>query len=255
MSKREPITWFIILMLILPFEMNAQDVTAMLKDAQQMEASFKENEALQKYLEILRHQPGNITALCKTSELYSILGKRQSTKDKQKEYYRTAKTYAQKALQSNAGSSEANFVMSVAMGRMAMIASGEDKIKAIKDVKAYAEKSVQLDAGNFKSYHVLGKWYYEVSDLNAFEKWLVKVTYEALPKATLDEAIVYYEKSRQLNPGFALNYLELAKAWKRKGNIKKGIELLDAMMKLPNTFSDDAKIKEQGKQLLNEWKK
>jgi tetratricopeptide (TPR) repeat protein len=254
MTKKRSILWFIILLFILPFENSAQDLTALLKDAQQLESSFKETEALQKYAEVLRHQSNNLTALCKSSELYSILGKRQPSKDKQKEYYRTAKTYAQKALTANANSSEANYVMALAMGRMILISSGEDRIKAVKDVKTYAEKSVQLDANNFKAYHVLGKWHYEVSDLNSFEKWLVKVTYEALPKASIDESIMYYEKSRQLNPGFALNYLELAKAWHRKGNNKKGIELLQAMMKLPNTFSDDAKIKEQGKQLLKDWK-
>jgi len=255
MIKKVSILWSILLLLILPFENNAQDVTALLKEAQQLESSFKDNEALQKYIEVLKHQSNNLTALCKVSELYSLLGKRQTTKEKQKEYYRTAKTYAQKALQVNANSSDANFVMSAAMGRIAMVSSGDDKIKAIKDIKAFAEKSIQLDPNNFKAYHVLGKWHYEVSDLNSFEKWLVKITYEALPKASLDESIMYYEKSRQLNPGFALNYLELARAWNRKGNRKKAVELLEAMMKLPNTFSDDPKIKEQGKELLKEWKK
>ena len=144
--------------------------------------------------------------------------------------------------------------MSLAMGRMAMISSGEEKIKAVKDVKAYAEKSIQLDPSNFKGYHVLAKWYYEVSDLNSVEKWLVKVTYEALPKASLDDAIRYYEKSRQLNPGFILNYLELAKSYHRKDNNKKAIEYLEAMQKLPNKIADDANIKKRGKKFMEEWK-
>src|SRR5215813_11589363 len=89
----------LLLFLILPFENNAQDINALLKDAQQLESSFKEPEALQKYVEVLQSQPNNITALVKASELYSILGKHQETKDKQKEYYRNARAYAQKALQ------------------------------------------------------------------------------------------------------------------------------------------------------------
>src|SRR6185295_16711236 len=142
MIKRVSILWSILLLIILPFENSAQDVTAMLKDAQQLESSFKETEALQKYVEVLRHQSNNLTALCKVSELYTILGKRQPTKDKQRDFYRTAKSYAQKALQVNGNSSDANFVMSVAMGRIALMSSGEDKIRAIKEVKSYAEKSV-----------------------------------------------------------------------------------------------------------------
>jgi tetratricopeptide (TPR) repeat protein len=254
MRKKGSFIWLVLLLLILPFENNAQDLNTLLKEAQQLEASFKETEALQKYLDVLRYQPNNLPALIKTSELYSIVGKHQASKDKQKEYFRNAKTYAQKALQVNSNSSEANVAMALAMGRMAMIASGEDKIRAVRDVKAYSEKSIQLDPNNFKGYHVLAKWHYEVSDLNAVEKWLVKVTYEALPKASLDDAIRYYEKSRQLNPSFLLNYLELARCWHRKNNNKKAIEMLEAMLKLPNKIADDANIKKKGKKLMEEWK-
>jgi tetratricopeptide (TPR) repeat protein len=254
MRKKGSFIWLVLLLLILPFKNNAQDLNTLLKEAQQLEASFKESEALQKYLDVLRYQPNNLPALTKASELYSIVGKHQASKDKQKEYFRNAKTYAQKALQVNSNSSEANVAMALAMGRMAMIASGEDKIRAVRDVKAYSEKSIQLDPNNFKGYHVLAKWHYEVSDLNAVEKWLVKVTYEALPKASLDDAIRYYEKSRQLNPSFLLNYLELARCWHRKNNNKKAIEMLEAMLKLPNKIADDANIKKKGKKLMEEWK-
>ena len=244
----------VLFLLILPFENNAQDINSLLKDAQQLESAFKEPEALQKYLDILHVQPNNLAALIKTSELYSLVGKHQSTKEKQREYYRNARTYAQKALQVNANSSDANVVMALAMGRMALMSSGDEKIKAVKDVKNYSEKSVQLDPNNYKGYHVLAKWHYEVSDLNSVEKWLVKVAYEALPKASLDDAIKYFEKSKQLNPSFLLNYLELAKSWHRKGNDKKARELLETMLKMPNKIGEDPSIKTKGKKLLDDYK-
>jgi tetratricopeptide (TPR) repeat protein len=244
----------LLLLLILPFENNAQDINGLLKDAQQLESAFKEPEALQKYLDVVRTQPNNLTALIKISELYSILGKHQATKDKQKEYYSNARVYAQKALAVNTNSSDANVAMALAMGRMALISSGDDKIKAVKDVKTYSEKGVQLDPNNYKAYHVLAKWHYEVSDLNSVEKWLVKVAYEALPKASLDEAIKDYEKSRQLNPAFLLNYLELAKSYHRKDNNKKAVELLETMLKMPVKMSEDNNIKAKGRKLLEEYK-
>lgn len=254
MGKLGSTIGLVLFLLILPFENNAQDINALLKDAQQLENAFKEPEALQKYLDVLRYQPNNLTALIKISELYSILGKHQGTKEKQKEYYRNARTYAQKALQVNASSSDANVAMALAMGRTALMSSGDEKIKAVKDIKTYSEKAVQLDPNNYKAYHVLARWHYEVSDLNSVEKWLVKVAYEALPKASLDDAIKYYEKSRQLNPSFLLNYLELAKSYHRKDNDKKARELLETMLKMPNKIADDANIKVKGKKLLEEYK-
>jgi tetratricopeptide (TPR) repeat protein len=253
MIKKVLIASIAFLLLTLPQKLMAQDIGRFIKEAQQLEAAFKEKEALDKYSQVLKIQPNNITALCKSSELNNLLGRRQS-KDKQKEYYKTAVDFAQRALKVNPNSSEANFVMAMAMGRMALISSGEEKIKAVKDIRYYAERCIQIDPANFKGYHVLGKWNFEVSDLSTLERWLVKITYGGLPKASLADAISNYEKSRQLNPRYVLNYLELAKAYKRKGDQKKAIEMLNAMMKLPNTSSDDPKIKSDGQKLLEEWK-
>ena len=140
----------LLLLLILPFENNAQDINGLLKDAQQLESAFKEPEALQKYLDVVRTQPTNLTALIKISELYSILGKHQGTKDKQKEYYRNARVYAQKALGVNPNSSDANVVMALAMGRMALISSGDDKVKAIVLFTLFIQKCLErMDKGAF----------------------------------------------------------------------------------------------------------
>ena len=231
-----------------------QDVNLILRDAQKEEAAFREQEALKKYMEVLRYQPQHLTAVCKTSELYSILGKRQQSKDKQRQYYQLAKKYAEQALRINPNHAESNFVMAIAMGRIALISSGEERIQAVREIRNYAEKCVRLDPNNYKGYHVLARWYLEISNLNSVERMLVKVAYGALPKATLDDAIKYYEKSRSLNPSFVVNYLELAKAYNRKGEEKKAIEMLQTMEKLPNTAADDPKIKREGRELLKEIK-
>jgi tetratricopeptide (TPR) repeat protein len=233
---------------------NSQDINGLLKQAGQHEAALRENDALQAYLEVLKHQPANMVALCKTSELYNVLGKRQAKKDAQRQYYNNAHKYAKLALKTNPNSSEANFVMALSMGRIALMASGEEKINAVKDIKNYADRCIQLDPTNYKGYHVLGKWHYEVSDLNSVERWLVKVTFGGLPKSTLEDSIKNYEKSRQLNPTFILNYLELAKAYRRQDEKNKAIALLEAMMKLSPVAADDVKIKNMGKKLLDDLK-
>lgn len=235
---------------LLPFIASPQEPDVKLQQALQLELAFRDSQALQKYLEVVKEHPNNITALCKASQLLSVLGKRQPTREKEKEYYRQAVSLAETALKQNSKSAEANFSMSVAMGRMALIESGGAKIQAVKDIKAYADRAVQLDPTNFKSYHVLGKWYYEVSDLNSVAKWLVKVAFGALPKATVDDAIRYYEKSLSLNPKFVLTYLELAKAYQRKDNFTKARTLLNTMLTLPASSSDDATIKEEGRKML-----
>lgn len=232
--------------------LHAQNVAVLMQQAESFEKAFKDDEALKKYTEVLKYEPLNIDALCKTSELYSVIGKRRPTKEEQKQYYKTGESYARKALKVNPNHSEANFAMAISMGRMALISSGKEKIVAVKEIKTYADKCIQLDPKNYKGYHVLGKWHYEVSDLNSLEKWIVKITYGALPPSSLEESIKNYEKSKHLSPGFLLNYLELAKAYKRKGETNKARALLEQLQKLPPAASDDGKIKSLGRKLLNE---
>jgi tetratricopeptide (TPR) repeat protein len=235
-----------------PVSLFAQDVKAMIQQAEALEKAFNDDDALKKYIEVLKYDPLNIYALCKTSELYSIIGKRRPTKEEQKQYYKTGESYARKALKVNPNNSEANFAMAISMGRMALISSGKEKVVAVKEIKTYADRCIQLDPKNFKGYHVLGKWHYEVSDLNALEKWIVKITYGALPPSSLEDAIKNYEKSKALSPSFLLNYLELAKAYKRNGETEKARVLLQQLQKLPPTASDDVKIKSLGRKLLDD---
>jgi tetratricopeptide (TPR) repeat protein len=230
----------------------AQSISLLMQQAESLEKSFRDEDALKKYAEVLKYDPDNIEALCKTSELYSIIGKRLPTKEEQRDYYRKGESFARKAIKINPNHSEANFAMAISMGRTALISSGKEKVAAVKEIKTYADRCIQIDPKNFKGYHVLGKWHYEVSDLNALEKWIVKITYGALPPSSLEDAIKNYEISMRLAPNFLLNYLELAKAYKRNDEKEKAKVLLQKLQKLPPSTSDDPKIKSLGKKMLDD---
>lgn len=242
----------VLLCILLSMSSHSQEVPELLNEARQLETSLKDEEALTRYVRVLSIQPNNLTALCKASELSNVIGRRQSTKEKQRQYYNTALTYARRALSISPQSSEANFAMALAMGRLAQTAGGEKRIEAVRDIKTYAEKSVQYDPNNYKGYHVLGKWHLEVSSLNSVEKLLVRITYGGLPPASVDDAIGYYEKSRQLNPAFLLNYLELARAYKEKDQYEKSRGYIQSMMKMPSVTTDDNRIKNEAKKFLEE---
>lgn len=245
---------WICLLLILPIKAVTQDVALLLRDAERLEHTFREAEALQKYMEVLRIQPTNLLVLCKSSDLCSRVGHRESDKTKKADLFNKAYTYAESALKVNPYSAEANFVMAVAMGRMALLTGGKEKIRYVNEIKRYAENTLKYDPSNFKAYHVLGKWHYEVSNLNSFERTMARIMFGGLPKASLQDAITYYEKSQSLQPNFSLNYLELAKAYHRNHENKKAIDLLVKLQAIPNKIEDDARIKREAKELLDEIK-
>ena len=231
----------------------AQDVDAMLKEAEKLEPASEERAFL-KYQEILKLQPAHIAALCKSSELCSSIGRRQESKEQKLIYFKAAQKFAHQALQVNPNSSEANFVMSIAMGRMALILNGKEKLTAVDDIKKYAEIAIKCDPGNYKPYHVLARWHYEVSNLSGIEKALAKVFYKALPPASLKDAIYNYEKCRLLVPDLKVNYLELAKCYHRNDEKQKAIEYLNKALSMPDKIQDDARVREEANELLKKWR-
>ena len=241
------------LLLIFSTHLYAQDAAYLVREGVKLETLLRDGDALIKYKEALKVQSTNIFALCRSSELCSRIANRiQNNKKLRDDYYAAAKTYAETALALNPKSSDPNFVMSVVMGRLALTKSGKDKISAAKDIKKYADLAIQYDPTNYKAWHVLGKWYYEVSDLNGFEKIGIKLFYGGMPKASYADAINAYDKSRQLDPGFMLNYLELARTYHKMHQDPQAIALLKVVPGLAIKTEDDNNIKEQSKKMLVE---
>jgi hypothetical protein len=231
----------------------SQDISSMLKEAERLEAQPDEKSAFNKYKLVLKSDPNNLQALCKASELCSRIGHRQADLKVRDSYYAAATMYASQALKVNPNSDEANVVMGIAIGRTSLTKSGKEKIAAAKEIKQYAETALKFNPQNFKAWHILGKWNYEVSNLNFMERAATRVFYGGLPNASLKNSIMAYEKARSLNATFLLNYLELAKAYKRNDELKKGIAILRAIAPLPIRTEDDPRIKKEAAVLLKNW--
>jgi len=232
---------------------HAQDISQLLKEAYQFEAIPDEKAALAKYKDVLKQQPLHMYALCKASELCSRIGKRQTDPKLRDDYFIAAGTYAGIALKINPGDSEANCVMAISLGRSSMSKSGKDKINNAKEIKKYLDKSLQKDDSNYKAWHVLGRWHYEISNLNLLERAAVNFLYGGVPSASISESIRCFEKARALAPWFILNYYEMARAYFDNGDKLKGNECISKLLALPNVTEDDPVIKEKGKGLLKLW--
>jgi len=232
----------------------AQPVEELVKQADMLESQLKEEEAYQKFKEVIKQQPTHLHALTRCSELASRIGRRQSTKEKQMDFYKAAKIYAERALRVNPKDSDANVAMSFAYARMSLLKNGKEKVEYVREIKNYADRALVYNPKNFKALFVIARWHYEVSNLNGMERAAVKVFFGGLQRNSLDSAVYYYEKVKALSPEFVLNYLELAKAYHRNNKKTKAIETLNHLLRLPNIAADDPTIKSEAKQLLSTWK-
>ena len=246
------IRWMIFFWSLFPLRGLAQDTTALIQKAAKSEAAFREEEALSEYKAVLKVRPQQLTALIRSSDLSCRIGNRQSDRDKKIGYFKAGYQFAQTAYRLDSTNSEVNVVMAFSLGRLVLIQTNKERVTAAGDIKRYAGNAIRYDPSNFKAYHILGRWHYEVSRLNFFERVFARWFYGSLPEASLAEAIKDYEKSMALRPDFMLNYLELAKALHRDGQDKRAIGLLRHMEKLPDEMYDDRQVREEGRKLLKE---
>ena len=228
----------------------AQDVPALIREADKLESSLKESSAYEKFKQVLKIEPRNYYALWKCSELCSRIVNRQNTKEKKADFFNAGRIYAETAIKTNPNGADGYYALAVAMGRRALMESGKDKVKAVKEIKINAEKAIKLNARHWRAWHVIGKWHYEVNNLSTLEKAALKIFYGGLPQASLTESIKAYERAMQLEPDFALNFLELAKAYKKNDQKDKAIVQLTKLAGLRERTEDDARIKSDGRKLL-----
>ncbi|MEJ7911688.1 MAG: hypothetical protein WKF70_00940 [Chitinophagaceae bacterium] len=247
----KPTLFFLALCLCL--RLSAQTENQLIKDADKLEAGLNEPAAFEILKQVLKINPRNHYALWKLSELCSRIGNRQSTIKQKQQYFNAGKLYAESAIKANPASADGYYAMSVAMGRFALTGSGKEKITAVKEIRSNAEKALKINPHHGRAWHVIGKWHYEVSDLNVFEKAGVKLVYGGLPSASIKLAIQAYEKAKLYETNFALNYLELAKAYDRNSQRDKAVGLLKLLPAVPVRTIDDARIKKEGASLLQDW--
>ena len=244
---------FIVLFFI-SFVSFGQDTNALIKEADRLEGLPNEKAALLKFKEVLKQQPSHLYALTKCSELCARIGGREKTNLKLRDdYYAAAVIYANTALRLYPENDVANVTMAIAVGKTILLKSGREKINAVKDLKNYADKALAENPNNFKAWHVLGRWNYEVSNLNFLERAGASIIYGGLPSASLKTSIECYEKAKALNPAFAFNSLELAKAYHRDGQDDKARQQLQAVLALRNMTEDDPRIKDLAQGFLNKW--
>ena len=243
------VLWFLFLQGFLIWQTTLAQ-TSLLQKCDQYELDLKEEAAYLCFQEVLKQSSQHLHALIRSSELASRIGRQHKDAAVQMQYYRKALDFAQRALAVNARSSDANMVMSLASGRLVLLRSGSEKVGTVRDIKSYAERALQLNPGNIKALHILGKWHYEVSILSVWERAGARMFFGGLPKASLDSSVFFYEKARSLTQGFLLNSLELAKAYEKSGNNAQALRLLREVQQLPPGSSEDELVIEEAARLL-----
>ncbi len=231
----------------------SQDVNVLLKQAVNYERALKEDSALLKYKAVLAVDSGNISALLKVSLLTTSFGNRQITVQLKQESIIKANYFADKVLLTDTTNCDANYARGLAAMELSSIETENKKmVILLREAYAFAFRSLQFNSNHGKSNFLMGKLIFNIVNTAWTKKATVKVLYGGLPEASIEDAILYFEKCKTVEPYFVQNFLELGKAYKFNNNPYKAIEIFKMLIKLPNRTSDDALWKTEGKKILSE---
>jgi tetratricopeptide (TPR) repeat protein len=236
------------LLLLFAGTLHAQDVSYLTREAEQFEKEKKDEEALKKYQEALQVSPSDERSLFKCSELSSIIGNRQADKKLKADYFAAARTYAETVVKQYPGSADANYAIALSLDKS--YTGTKERLQKTGDILKYLDSALKIKPDHARSLYMMGKWNVEISGMNVAEKGALKTLFGGLPSASLPTAINYFEKARKADPNYLLNYLDMAKAYKKNGQSDKAIDILNRLIKLPPRTADDYGYKAEGKILL-----
>ena len=102
------------------------------------------------------------------------------------------------------------------------------KITNLVVVKGHWLKATELNPNDATSWHLLGRWCKGIVEISWLNKQIAQAIFGRIPPSSYGEALVYFERAEQIDPGFWLkNQLAIAEcmiALERKEEGKKWLE-------------------------------
>lgn len=240
----------VLFLFALPFTIKAQDPESLTKEARLLERKFKEEEAIQKYGEVLIIQPSNMNAVVKISELWGNIGMRAASAGdlyQRNVSLKKANEFADKALALDSSSAEALYAKALISKHFAETEEKRDlATENLRLWKEWVEKSLEANPQDPFAMHLLAQWHLTVLTKGGLNKAAAKILFGGLPNGDLAKAISLMETCKEMEPYYCPNFYNLGQAYELNKEHKKAIETLERLAKLPTRRQDDASIKAEG---------
>lgn len=227
-------------------------IEELLKEANEMHMSGKEEKSLELYEEVLEREETNLDALWNAAVLYSKKGYRKDSEDKMEEMYTKALNLSERALEHHGDDGYAFYAYAVSKARMTEVMGRRNKIRASKEIKENLEKAVDRLTDFAPVWHLFGVWHSDVANVSRAEKAAARLISGGLPDASNENAEKYLKKAVEMDEDNILFRLDLAKHYLEVDNNDAAREQLQQILELDPKMQDDPMYKEEAEKLLDE---
>lgn len=221
-----------------------------------LEKDFYVEAALEKYELAIRQNPKHAKALTHASRMLSNIGGRLpgSERNKKMELYERARVYSEKSIELNPVDPEARLAYVISLGLQSEIATNpHDKVRYAQNIHNEATRILQIDTTFAEAYFILGKWQYELSQLNWVELMACKLFFGGFPEEiSFQKALDYFILANNYKPDYILFLYGLASAQHKLGQDGKAFQTLQRALSLPLSEPDDTTRKGRCEALMKQ---
>lgn len=208
-------------------------------------------EALRQLTHLRDEYGDRVGILWRSSLTHVDLAKTTTDSKAVETHYQDALQFADEALAVDSTVAHAHLAKAVAEGRIALDAGTRERVKRSRAVKEHADRAIELDESLAGAYHTRARWHREVSDLNFFERAIVKTVYGGLPEASFEQSVRDFKRAIEIE-NVRFHHLELAKTYLKMDREEDAREQLKTVIELSpkETFAD--RYKTEAEDLLRE---
>jgi tetratricopeptide (TPR) repeat protein len=231
--------------------LHAQPVDKLISEGDLFYAKLQASEALKYYLPAEKLDPGNVRLLVHISREYRHLMSDATASADKVRLGGAAVNYANRAAALSPKDAEAQLAVAISYGKLEPFQGNRQRFDAVHIIKDATDKAIELDPSNDLAWHVLGRWYKGLAEVDGLHRALAQAAFGSLPAATYEEAATCFEKAIQLNPNRLMHYIELGGVYAEMGRKDEARRLVSKGLSMPNTEKEDAETKREGQQLLS----
>lgn len=237
----------------------AQNVLELIAEGDQLAVKeFKNEKALEKFLQADKLSPNNVEVLWRLSRTYIDIGEHMpASTDAQKQAqlakYKESLNYANKAVKAGPDKSVSYLRRAIANGRIALFMGVFEASGVVNEVKTDIDKALKLGNGGndiqAAAHYVIGRTHAKLSEKPKVFRWPL-----GLGWGSIDDALTHLSKAVEMRPNFRMYRLEYAKALIKEDEFQKAKEQLSKIPYLGISDEDDEQFAAEAKSLYEQVK-
>ncbi len=157
---------------------------------------------------------------------------------------------ARGAVEADDSNSQAHLAVAITVGKISFLKPANERIEDSGEIRAEAERAIELDSENDLAWFVLGRWNYELANLGSGTRFVAETLFGKLPDASNDRAVECLERARSLDSSRLMYRAELGRAYAAEGEKAKAEEELKAALEMKPRDQEDRDARERAGQAL-----